>query len=550
MFEKLGFAELFAVFEIVRFRSLRKASEVRLVSFPGCGKNRFHVGIFGFPAQDFLGLCRIRDEGCRVAGAAAHDAEGNLLAGDLFRAADDVENARAGLRSQVDRQAFARSLQIFERHSVSAGEIVHMDVVADARSVRRVVIVSENENFLAFAGQSLHDDGDQVRRIFFEARDAALDIVARRVEVAERGKADSAELVIPTEKFFDGELRETVIVFGSRRMVFVDGHVLRGTVDRRGTGKYDVFDMVFRSRVQNVDGSVDVVHAVFFGIRHGFARRLERREMHEAFRAERLEKGVERFGIQDVALGEARFREKVPPQPGRKIVENVDFVPGVEKFPDRVGADVACAADYCDSHKTSDVPRKGTIQKYKMKPGVPEMKTALPDGVENFEAFVGGFQQFFLFGECALRLDEFCRIRVNRFRSQGRLQIRNFRFELFDCFGERLVFALFLVAALLFFLGAFFRFRLCRFRPRFRFPDPSLFRFGVIAESADVFVDIADAFEPDDFRGDVVQKIPVMADRDDRAVVFGEKVREKVECFHVQVVRRFVENEYVRRMRK
>lgn len=177
-------------------------------------------------------------------------------------------------------------------------------------------------------------------------------------------------------------------------------------------------------------------------------------------------------------------------------------------------------------------------------------KRKLPDGVENFETFVGRLQKFFPFGERALRFDELRRIRINRFRSQGRLQIRNFRFESFDCFGESLVFALFLVTALLFFLGAFFRFLLCRVRPRFRFPDTQLFRFGVIAESADVFVDVADAFETENFRGDVVQKIPVVADRDDRAVVFGEKVCEEVERFHVQVVRRFVEHEYVRRMRK
>lgn len=292
--------------------------------------------MLGFPAQNFLGLCRVRDEGRRVAGASAHDAEGNLFAGNLFRTADDVEDARACLRSQVDRQAFARSLQIFERHSVSAGEIVHVDVIADARAVRRVVIVSENENFLALAGEGFHDDGNQVRRIFFEACDAAFDIVTRRVEVAERGEADVAELVVPAEKFFDGELRETVIIFGICRVVFVDGHVSRGTVNRRGTGKDDVFDLIFRSRVQNVDGTVDVVHAVFFGVCHGFARGLERREMHDAFRAERLEKGIEGFEIQNVALGESRFREKVPAKSGREIVKNVDFVPGVEKFPDRV----------------------------------------------------------------------------------------------------------------------------------------------------------------------------------------------------------------------
>ena len=60
---------------------------------------------------------------------------------------------------------------------------------------------------------------------------------------------------------------------------------------------------------------------------------------------------------------------------------------------------------------------------------------------------------------------------------------------------------------------------------RFRFFFAELFRVGVIGVSADIFVDVADAFKADDFRGDVIEKISVMAYGDDRAVVFGEKVR-------------------------
>ena len=69
--------------------------------------------------------------------------------------------------------------------------------------------------------------------------------------------------------------------------------------------------MVSRGCVQNVHRTGDVVHAVLFRIRHGFACRLECGEMHETFGLETAEERIEFCGVQNITLGKAGFREKV-----------------------------------------------------------------------------------------------------------------------------------------------------------------------------------------------------------------------------------------------
>ena len=55
----------------------------------------------------------------------------------------------AGARADVELIGRAAAQQILDRQDVGLRQIVHVDVVADAGAVRRVVIVAENRDRLA-----------------------------------------------------------------------------------------------------------------------------------------------------------------------------------------------------------------------------------------------------------------------------------------------------------------------------------------------------------------------------------------------------------------
>ena len=88
-------------------------------------------------------------------------------------------------RSEIVRGGTARVGDRLQRPHMRGGQIRHMNVIAQARSVRRRVIVAEDLQS-ASAGRRVDRPGDDVdfRRVILA--DLAVRVGARRVEVPQR----------------------------------------------------------------------------------------------------------------------------------------------------------------------------------------------------------------------------------------------------------------------------------------------------------------------------------------------------------------------------
>ena len=112
--------------------------------------SRHDVGQFGesrLPAKKLSRKRRIRHEFRRVARSARAQAFGDCMARHAAAGFDHFADAVASACPEVDAQALAR-LEPLQRPQVGVGQIIDVDVVADARAVRRRVVVAEDRDLL------------------------------------------------------------------------------------------------------------------------------------------------------------------------------------------------------------------------------------------------------------------------------------------------------------------------------------------------------------------------------------------------------------------
>ena len=74
-------------------------------------------------------------------------------------------------------------LEFFKSHPVTAGKVVHMNIIADTGSVRGVIVVSEHKDVFPLSERRFHHHGDEIRRIPFQSGKAALDIITGGIEI-------------------------------------------------------------------------------------------------------------------------------------------------------------------------------------------------------------------------------------------------------------------------------------------------------------------------------------------------------------------------------
>src|SRR3954466_3079271 len=135
---------------------------MRFMPFPGGGDDALQLGIAGFPAELLPGARGVGDELRRIAGAARADGFWNRMAGNLAAGVDDLPHAVAAAGAQVEVNPLSGS-QCFERHEVGLGQIVNVDIVADATAVRGWIVVAENRDPLALAESDLEQVWNQMR---------------------------------------------------------------------------------------------------------------------------------------------------------------------------------------------------------------------------------------------------------------------------------------------------------------------------------------------------------------------------------------------------
>ena len=115
-----------------------------------------------------LSARRIGDELGGIAGAARAEQLGNGVACDFSAGVDDLSHAVAAAGAEIEVQPFTRR-EFFERELMGLGQVVDVNIVADAGAVRSWIVVAEYRDLLPLAKGDLQHNRNQVRfgRVIF-----------------------------------------------------------------------------------------------------------------------------------------------------------------------------------------------------------------------------------------------------------------------------------------------------------------------------------------------------------------------------------------------
>ena len=139
----------------------------------------------GFPAEDFLGFCRIGDQAGWISFPAGAVADGNLLPGDFFSGFQDFPDGKPQAGTQVEALRGASLHQVVHGFQVGVRQVVHVDVVPDAGAVRSIIIRPENFNVFLLPGQRQQNVGNEVGFRFMALAQLSIRVCACGVEVAQ-----------------------------------------------------------------------------------------------------------------------------------------------------------------------------------------------------------------------------------------------------------------------------------------------------------------------------------------------------------------------------
>ena len=178
---------------------------------PGRTDDVIEAFVARFPSEFISNPAGIGDKYRRVAGTSSFCPGRNRMAGDLPRGLDDLADRITAAVAQIIGRIASAIEQGLQRQQVRPGEVGDMDIVAQAGTVRRGVILAEYPDRFPLARGHLEHQGNQVGFGPVAFSDVAVGVGARGVEVAQdaagqvRGGADIRKQAFHCE--FGGAIR-------------------------------------------------------------------------------------------------------------------------------------------------------------------------------------------------------------------------------------------------------------------------------------------------------------------------------------------------------
>ena len=145
-----------------RLRAIVVAVRVRLVPVPGRVDDWLKFEIARLPSELLARTRRVGHQLGRIAWPARARLDGDRLAAGLAAGLDHFANAVAPPDAQVELQPMSR-LQSFQGQQMGAGQIVDVDVVANAGAVGRGIILAEDLDLLPLPQGHLQHQRNQMR---------------------------------------------------------------------------------------------------------------------------------------------------------------------------------------------------------------------------------------------------------------------------------------------------------------------------------------------------------------------------------------------------
>ena len=188
-----------------------------------------------------------------------------------------------------------------QRLDVGIGQIGDVDVVADAGAVGGGVIVAEQGQRRAVAGDRLHRQRDEVRFGIVELANLAIGVGAGGVEVAKSYCAYPMRGTEIGDHLLGGPFRLAVGIDRKFWRILLNWNTVRRPVGRGGAGEDEPADRMIAHRLEQRQGARDIVAIIFAGIGHRLADIGERREMHHRHRPVSRDRRIERRAVGDIA---------------------------------------------------------------------------------------------------------------------------------------------------------------------------------------------------------------------------------------------------------
>ena len=241
-----------------------------------------------------------------------------------------------------------------------------MDVVADGRAVRRVVVAAEHRQPVPAADSHLHEVRHEVVRGTPRVlAQVAARMGSHRVEVTQQEGVEPARSGLGGQEFLAGDLGGAVRVGGADGRVLGDRQLRRLAVDGARRREDEAGHAVAAHGLDHADRRADVVAVVALRVGDRPAHRLERSEVDHLVDAvvgngpsDRV--GVGRIGLDEREVGPGQGPEGVDGGHRRvgEVIQHDHVATGFVEYRRRVASDVARSAGDEDGHVRS-LPESG-----------------------------------------------------------------------------------------------------------------------------------------------------------------------------------------------
>ena len=310
---------------------------------PGVADDSSKIGPLRGPAEQLARPRGIGNQDRRIAGPAWCIARIDLAAGDGARRVDHLAHRCALPAGQIDGDAVAPAEQVLESEDMRPGEIGHVHVVADRRSVRGVVIRSEYLDSRPCTRCRLQDQRDEMGLGAMVLPDLACRFRARGIEVAQPRRLESVRAAEIIHHALAGELGEAIRIDWIAPRALDDRNAVRLAINGAARREHDQRNSRPHHRIEQHPRPMDVHVVISAGHCHRLADIGERGEMHHRLDAVGAEQKIERRRIPNVAFDQWPPADELTVAEG-EIVEYDHFVAGCRKCLGAMAADVAGAA--------------------------------------------------------------------------------------------------------------------------------------------------------------------------------------------------------------
>src|SRR5690606_8672570 len=303
------------------------------------------------PTEELVDATRVAHELRRVARAARQDLRRDVEPAHAPDLVDDLAHRRALTGADVEHVERAlRGVEVLQRREVRLREVEHVNVVADARAVRRRVVVPEDLGALA-ALEPVEDHRHEVEHgRVAELRPAR----AGDVEVAQRDEPQPPRAAGRAAEPLADELRLAVRVDRLGVQLLLDERDRRHAVRRGRRREHEAVHACRLHRRDEVREAADVLLVVPGRLLDRLAHLLARREVDhgpDLVLGERARQDVHGLGRGHVDLDERRVADAVGTA-GAEVVDHDHLLAALLQEAHHVRADVPGSAGHEDRHGT------------------------------------------------------------------------------------------------------------------------------------------------------------------------------------------------------